>query len=381
MGVGLLFLASKLNEHPITDTKPSEVSDNGEIKTVEIDSTPMPIDFLKANQVQTNHSLAILREDSIWVNDINGQNPMKLISSDKTGTIFHTIDWSPDGSKLLFSATFGSDKESNGLFLYDSLAGTIYKIAKFSSGTWSPQGDRIVIFEKELESSGLIKIYEPGSNGISLVSPDITQSFSGPLHWDNNGNIYLKTWNPVTYCRNPTPNCEILEKTKENAVHKIVKINLKEGSVEDIVTRKLIEGGISDFTIIPQKEKLIFGENYKKVYEVDLISDEVTSREYDNSLNIFEITSSPNGERLFMNDRAGSRSLIVDSNLNETIEFEQDVYGIEDWYTDREVIARVGDNFYPTDEYVLINLNNLEKNALNISGHSLYGNSIKVRPK
>ena len=262
------------------------------------------------------------------------------------------------------------------------MEGRIYKIDRgSSSGTWSIEGDKVAIFEKQSEFFGQIQILDVLSKKVFSIQHSLSQSFSGPLYWDSNNNIYFKAWIPVTYCKEATSTCDVLEKSKEISTHSIIKMNLNTGKLEAVVTRKLKEGGITEFTIIPQKDKLVFGDQNNKIYEMNLNTGEIKVKQYYRLPNLFELTPSPDGDLLFMNDRTGSKSLIVGADYKEGLEFKSDIYSLEDWYSDKEIIAREGRNYHPTDNYWLINLDNQKREKLNISGHTIYGNSVRVRYK
>lgn len=371
---GVFLLYKKSSSSSIKLVK-SKVSSSDGIKIIPFNSNPEEVFLFKVDKLENSSSLTFIKDDGIWVSDIEGSKVTRLISARQQESIFHSISWSPDGDKLLFNVTFSPNTNNNGLYLFDSLENRIFKIAGgLSIGTWSTDGDQIAIFEKQSEFFGKIKILEVLSKKVFFIQHSLTQSFSGPLYWDGNNNIYFRMWIPVTYCEEATSSCGTLEKSREVSTQSIMKINLNTSKLETIVTRKLKEGGITEFAVIPKKDKLFFGDQNNKLYEVNLRTGETKTKRYEKMPNLFELTPSPDGDLLFMNDRMGGKSYVIGTDNREVIEFKSDIYGLEDWYSDKEVIAREGRDFHSTDIYWLINLDNHRREKLNITG-----NFVKVR--
>lgn len=134
----------------------------------------MNSDTLESKKILSGHSvhvspngtkLAFVKNDSIYISDANGKNPIRL-----THSTFPTYDssprWSPDGSKIVFARSNGN------LYMIDVASKSLKQLTQASKGVyhskpdWSPDGKTIVFHAAD--PFGYSHIYTISVDGTNL---------------------------------------------------------------------------------------------------------------------------------------------------------------------------------------------------------------------
>lgn len=132
----------------------------------------------------TNHPVGSTSVDELWIVDADGTDLHQLTDA-LAGSMF--AQWSPDGSRLLFSGSQTAGSETAmadpGLWTINAdgtgLAPIIYGTGdRYEDSDWSPDGSRIVYFDP---STGSLRVMNADGSGITtLLSNHAGNNYTGP---------------------------------------------------------------------------------------------------------------------------------------------------------------------------------------------------------
>lgn len=352
-GVGGYYLGlRKLDNTQISLRQPTSkptssqnITDNSiPVKNTDFNSIPL------TNDHQIVYKKNKWDEDGvIWASDGKGKNHSKLIWS-KVKSKITLLSWSPDGEKIAFIANTNPTRTRiAGLYIYNGVTNEIIFVSEMSSlsnkgmiNSWSNNSKYLAYYIDSSSGKGPLGIYNLLSKSEKIVQ--ITpKRFGGALQWDEQNNVYFIAYDPVTYCREATTHCQVLEDSKLASVYYLKRFNVENEKSEDLFSNKLSNGAIQGFIL--QNNSLLLQTRNNEVFKI--ILDSKKSSKIQQTYYIDDnLIISPDKKKYISNIGGGPGGPdieLVELTNNTTQKLrtydDNDIIYVLDWYDNDTIIA------------------------------------------